>query len=85
MLIHRSASGMCIWALTEQYFLTLGTCARVTVVSLCMSVPTLASTAFNYKSSMQYTWHLYDTLKVFDLWISLKCFVIEMALFAYHG
>ena len=54
----------------------------IIVVSLCMCVcvfvATLAAISFIYKSNMQHARHLYDTLKVFDSWILLKCFVQEI-------
>ena len=41
---------------------------------VCVSVSTLATSSFIFKSNMQYIWLLHDILKVSDRWISLKMF-----------
>ena len=41
---------------------------------VCVSVSTLATSSFIFRSNMQYIWLLYDILKVSDRWISLKMF-----------
>ena len=71
-------------------FLTLGACARGTVVGLCvcvyLSVTALTATYIILKSKVRYHRGLHGVFNICNVWLSLKTLYSKvMASFTYHG
>ena len=75
-----------IQGMASMVFLTLGTCARVTVVVLCVCVCTkLAATYLNYMMKVRCHQAFYAELNVCIVWMSLKTLRSKfLATFADH-